>query len=458
MQSEWKRVTIGEITDRCLGKMLDQKKNRGDLHPYLGNSNVRWGTFELESLAEMRFENHEHERYGVKHGDLIVCEGGEPGRCAIWKEYRPNMKIQKALHRVRAKNGLDIRYLHYWLLQAGKIGTLDQYFTGTTIKHLTGKALAQVELMLPPLIEQKRIASILSSLDDKIELNRKMNETLEAMAHAMFKSWFVDFDPVIDNALAAGNTIPEELAERAEQRKALGDKRKKLPPEIKKLFPNEFIFTNELGWIPKGWGVEPLNNVVEYIVDNRGKTPPLTLDKDNAYPLVEVNALKGNNRFFDKTVIRKYVSQETYNNWFRKGHPSNGDVLLSTVGSIAEVCLIGDDKCCIAQNIISLRCKEKSYGLFLYELLKHNKNELINLNISSVQPSIKVPHLMNMDVLVGHNLYGLFEKITNIYSKKYKTNQNQNIELSRLRDTLLPKLLSGELRIKDAEKLVEEII
>lgn len=104
---KWEKVLLGEVTDSCLGKMLDQEKNRGEYQPYLANVDVRWGSFNLDDLSEMRFEKDEQERYGLKYGDLVVCEGGEPGRCAIWKNQIPNMKIQKALHRVRVHDCLD---------------------------------------------------------------------------------------------------------------------------------------------------------------------------------------------------------------------------------------------------------------------------------------------------------------------------------------------------------------
>ena len=97
MGNDWKTVCLGDYANTCLGKMLDKNKNKGVLHPYLGNKNVRWGRFELKDLPQMKFQESEHERYGLHHGDLIVCEGGEPGRCAIWKNELPEMKIQKAL-------------------------------------------------------------------------------------------------------------------------------------------------------------------------------------------------------------------------------------------------------------------------------------------------------------------------------------------------------------------------
>ena len=138
---KWEKVRLGDVTDSCLGKMLDKEKNRGEYQLYLSNKDVRWGSFDLEHLDLMKFEEHEEERYGVRYGDLIVCEGGEPGRCAIWKDQIPNMKIQKALHRVRVHEGLDYRFLYYWFLWAGKRGELQQYFTGATIKHMPGDKL-----------------------------------------------------------------------------------------------------------------------------------------------------------------------------------------------------------------------------------------------------------------------------------------------------------------------------
>lgn len=188
----WEKVRLGDVTDSCLGKMLDQHKNKGDFHPYLANINVRWGNFELDNLPQMRFEDSENERYGIQYGDLIVCEGGEPGRCAIWKEQIPNMKIQKALHRIRVHDCLDYRYLYYWFLWAGKRGELEQYFTGSTIKHMPGEKLKSIVIDMPPLNTQRYIASILSAYDDLIENNHKQIKLLEEAAQRLYKEWFVD--------------------------------------------------------------------------------------------------------------------------------------------------------------------------------------------------------------------------------------------------------------------------
>ena len=181
------RVKLGEVADTCLGKMLDAKKNKGTPHPYLANINVRWGSFDLDNLHEMPFEDDEAERYGLRPGDLVMCEGGEPGRCALWTDASTDMRFQKALHRIRAhENVLDIRYLYYWFLYAGKHGMLERYFTQTTIKHLVGEDLNTVELELPDLGKQKAIADVLSAIDAKIATNAKAIAELDSLARTVY--------------------------------------------------------------------------------------------------------------------------------------------------------------------------------------------------------------------------------------------------------------------------------
>ncbi|MDX1352032.1 MAG: restriction endonuclease subunit S [Thiomicrorhabdus sp.] len=188
------RRKLGDIADSCLGKMLDREKNKGTFHPYLANYNVRWGEFDLSNVQEMKFEDHEHERYGLQYGDLVICEGGEPGRCAVWRDNVPDMKIQKALHRLRVKRGFSYDFLYYRILLANRTSELQKYFIGSTIKHLTGVSLKQVEFDFPCHEEQVSIATVLRSLDKKIELNNRINAELEAMAKTLYDYWFVQFD------------------------------------------------------------------------------------------------------------------------------------------------------------------------------------------------------------------------------------------------------------------------
>ncbi len=187
----WKAQPLDDVAEFCLGKMLDQRKNRGDLLPYLANVNVRWGEFDFDNLREMRFEQRELDRFGLRFGDIVMCEGGEPGRCAIWKEQMPGMMIQKALHRIRPHDCLDSTFLYYSFLHVGRTGRFGSLFTGSTIKHLPKEKLAKVEIEIPPLAVQKAVVKILSSYDDMIENNRRRIELLEQSARLLYKEWFV---------------------------------------------------------------------------------------------------------------------------------------------------------------------------------------------------------------------------------------------------------------------------
>lgn len=162
----WASAPLGRIADCRLGKMLDQAKNRGDPRPYLRNVNVQWGWIDVDDIKEMRITADEEEQYAVMPRDLLVCEGGEPGRCAVWYDGR-EMYLQKALHRVRPRGGTSPEYLRWWLQDAASTGRLDGLFTGSTIKHLPGRQLARVDVALPPIAEQRRIASRLDEIEER---------------------------------------------------------------------------------------------------------------------------------------------------------------------------------------------------------------------------------------------------------------------------------------------------
>jgi type I restriction enzyme, S subunit len=161
----WRLVRLGEVAESCLGKMLDARKNKGRPLPYLRNPNVKWFRVDLSDLKEMPFEDRELDRYGLRYGDVLVCEGGEAGRAAIWENGREDVKFQKAIHRVRPGKELFNRYLVYRLMFDYHSGRLADYYTGTTIIHLTGQDLAKYRFPLPPLTEQRRIAGILDKAE-----------------------------------------------------------------------------------------------------------------------------------------------------------------------------------------------------------------------------------------------------------------------------------------------------
>ena len=153
----WDVDSYQNVVNSKLGKMLDKAKNNGIPTPYLGNINVRWGHFNLENLQEILASEDEIEEMELRKGDVLICEGGEPGRCAVWNSDKPGIIYQKALHRARASHRLLPDLLVFNLKNDADNTSLSQLFTGTTIKHLTASALKRYPLRIPPLEEQAEI-------------------------------------------------------------------------------------------------------------------------------------------------------------------------------------------------------------------------------------------------------------------------------------------------------------
>lgn len=171
-----------KLKDFCeikLGKMLDKEKNKlGEPRKYLRNANIRWFSFDLSSLYEMPFTEKEIERFSVKSGDLLICEGGEPGRCAIWEAGDEEIFYQKALHRLRINKDIAIvDFLERWFFAAAKSGVLSDSVTQATISHLTGEKIKNLSIFLPPIDLQVVFAARLTGVKDHLSVAaRALNE------------------------------------------------------------------------------------------------------------------------------------------------------------------------------------------------------------------------------------------------------------------------------------------
>ncbi|WP_281310159.1 restriction endonuclease subunit S [Flavobacterium flavigenum] len=192
---EWKKMKLSDFSISKLGKMLDGAKNTGELINYLGNINIRWFEIDFTNLKQLKIEPNEIHKYILLKGDVLVCEGGEPGRSAIWKYERNDVIFQKALHRIRLNENVLPDFFLYNLRVDTINNKLTQLFTGTTIKHLTGRSFSTYTISIPPLKEQREIVSRVESLFTKADAIEKQYQTLkekidnlpQAILHKAFK-------------------------------------------------------------------------------------------------------------------------------------------------------------------------------------------------------------------------------------------------------------------------------
>ena len=191
----WEWTRLGHVANSLLGKTLNKAKNRGTDKPYLRSVNVYWLEIKLSNIKEMKFEEPELEKYALSKGDVLVCEGGEAGRAAVWNDEMEGIYYQNALHRVRFFSTIDSNYFVFALCSDFNNGRLASYCTGVTIKHLTSKRLAKYCFPLPPLAEQRRIVAKvdeLMGLCDRLEGSLAVGEDtggrlVDAMLHGMLR-------------------------------------------------------------------------------------------------------------------------------------------------------------------------------------------------------------------------------------------------------------------------------
>ena len=206
------------------------------------------------------------------------------------------------------------------------------------------------------------------------------------------------------------------------------------------------------------WKTYRLGDVIDKVIDNRGKSAPTSDEKYS--PIIEINSIGDRNPNYD--VVRKWVSKGTYDTWFRSGHPMIGDILIPTVGTIGIVSIMRENKGCIAQNIVALRTNEKAHNLYLYYFLKSEyvKQELLNLNIGGVQPSIKVPHLLNLEISLPsmeeqRRIAGILGAIDDKIENNRRINTNLELQAQALFDNLMSNSNLEYKLIADIDHIIE---
>ena len=322
--------------------------------------------------------------------------------------------------------------------------------TGSTVSNIRIPYIKAFKIPVPVLPEQRAIAHILGSLDDKIELNRQMNRTLEQMAQAIFKSWFIDFDPVVYNAVQVGNPVPERFQRTADYYRQ-NPQAQTLPREILELFPDRFE-ESEIGEIPVGWGVKPLSELIQLIGGGTPKTKvPEYWNGDIPWFSV-VDAPNESDVWVIET--EKHITQKGVDNSSTRMLPER-TTIISARGTVGKCALVGHPMA-MNQSCYGVR-PVADYGELFINFMLRNKIEFLqrsghgsvfNTITRSTFDAIKVADC-------GGELAGLFDEQVSDSLEKMLENLTESALLTKMRDTLLPRLISGEVRIQEAEKLLE---
>ena len=319
------------------------------------------------------------------------------------------------------------------LLLPLKSMNLTMFNVGSGVPTLNRNHIHPISVSIPSNVhEQRAIAHILGTLDDKIELNRQMNETLEAMARAIFKSWFVDFDPVRAKAEGRDTGLPKEIAD---------------------LFPDSFE-EMELGEVPRGWKISKLSNVCEYIMSGGTPSTQIPAYWDGDIPWLSSGETR--NRFITKT--EKTITNLGVEKSSTRLARSKSTVIASAGQghTRGQTSLLLFDSY-INQSVVALAADSKQVSdYYLFFNLSDRYEELRQISDShSSRGSLTTKLLNNLDIIIPSlELVSKFSQFTEAVVGKIQQNLLQSSMLTELRDTLLPRLISGKLRVKEAEKLV----
>lgn len=381
-------------------------------------------------------------------GDVVLTTEAPLGEVAQLDSRK--VALAQRVITLRGKKGiLENDYLLYLLQSSFVQNQLDGRASGSTVTGIKQSELREIILRLPPVSLQKSISHQLKCLDKKIDLNNKINKILEQMSQTLFKSWFVDFDPVIDNALDAGNPIPEALQSRSELRQKVRNSAdfKPLPAEIRSLFPSEFEET-ELGWMPKGWQIKSLDHIANF---QNGlalqKFRPKNME-DDYLPVLKIADLRAGQITNDERA-RTDISDSC--------KVYDGDMIFSWSGTLMIDIWTGGNAA-LNQHLYKVTSKKYPQSFYFMWTKQHlSRFQHIAEAKAVTMGHIKKGDLSNSFCLIPtSSLITKYDNIVGGYLAKIKNQRLLNNQMTALRDTLLPKLISGELSLEDLPDLTTD--
>ncbi|MDE3840447.1 restriction endonuclease subunit S [Bacillus methanolicus] len=400
----WKEVTLGEIS-------LDGKGSYGiaasaveysdDLYTYLRITDINDdGTLNKTDLKSV--DDEKAEKYLLQPNDIVFARtGNSTGRSYFYDGSDGELVYAGFLIKFSLDpSKVNPKFMRYYTLSNEYKGWVSSYISGSTRGNINAKTYANMKISLPPRKQQDYLVKVLSSLDEKIKTNNQINEKLEEMAQALFKHWFVDFE------------FPNE---NGEPYKSSGGE----------------MVESELGMIPKGWEVGKLGDIISISSGKRPKEKQADSSEKYPFPIVGASSIMG------------YTSDFNYN---------EPVLIIGRVGTHGIIQRF-TNKVWASDNTLVI--KSKYYG-FTYNILK--SIDYKSLNRGSTQPLITQKDIKNTTVLIPpSNVVNSYEDFYSSLFEKYRTNKVESDLLTKIRDSILPKLMSGEIRVPlDNEELVEQ--
>lgn len=424
MENKWEKVSLAEIYEFSSG-LSKPRSAFGSGYPFLSFKDVFYNSSVPRQLVELvNSTEQERVRASIKRGDVFLTRTSETmdelGMSCVALADIPDATFNGFTKRLRPKiqERVHPEYARYYFRDLLFRQDVNAMSSMSTRASLNNEMLSRLTIILPPFAEQIVIGNILGTLDDKMELNQKMNETLEVTAQTLFKSWFVNFNGV----------APEDMCE------------------------------SEMGLIPKGWRIGQLRDVCTVIGGFAFKSKDFSTE---GHPVVKIKNIS-NSLDVDLQDV-DYVPIEIASK-ASKFHLEDGSLVMAmtgaTVGKFGLVLNQSKFMPVLNQRVALFKPKENGVGFLLSALLTTNIYDQVVLRAQgSAQPNISADGIMDSDlILPAREAQVAFSKITNPLFERWIVNKKESLVLKKVRDTLLPKLISGQLRIKDAEKFMESHI
>ena len=446
-------VTLREISDR-IGDGLHGTPAYSENGEYffINGNNLLDGEiiFNEKTKSCSKFEYDKYKK-DLSNNTILISINGTIGNLAFYKG--ENVILGKSACYINIKSDVDKNFIYYALKSSKFQNYIKSQATGSTIKNVSLKLLRDYVLELPDIIQQKRISKILSNLDDKIRINNQINQTLESIAQAIFKSWFIDFEPVRAKIAAKQEgKDPERAAmcaisgkNEAELEQMASDDFAELQATAA-LFPDELV-ESELGTVPKGWSVQKIKDFGRVIC---GKTPSKSIAEyyGNDIPFIKIPDMH-----HDVFVLDSFekLSEKGSNSQANKILP-RGSICVSCIATVGKV-IITHQPSQTNQQINSIVPDLPIYTYFLYFLMGEKERLFHDLaSGGSATLNMNTSTFSNVDILMPNSkIIEAYDGVVSRIFDEILHNLKLSFLLSDMRDTLLPKLLSGEMDVSDLQ-------